>query len=241
MANTYFACKQFTIQQANNAMKVTTDGCLFGAWVAHKIKGFKGTVLDVGAGTGLLSLQIAQQTNATIAAVEIQPAAAAECAENFRNSVFSNQCVVVETSFQRFAENTPTCFDVIVSNPPFYEHSLASASTAKNAAHHSTELSLAELFSCSKKLLQQPYGQLFLLLPFYRLQETIALAHSYKWYAQETVVVYPNTTKPAFRVMLCLTAEAEPNLRQQYLYIRNATNGYSHEFIKLLQPYYLFL
>lgn len=239
MANTYFACKQFTIQQDHNAMKVTTDGCLFGAWVANKINGYTGTVLDVGAGTGLLSLQIAQQTLATITAVEIQSSAAMECGQNFSNSPFQSRCSVVKDSIQNFASNTAACFDVIVSNPPFYEQSLYSASTSKNAAHHSTELSLIQLLECSKKLTKKPGGTFYLLLPFYRLQEVLEVANNHSWYAQETVIVYPNPAKPPFRVMLCLVQEATANVTKQTLYVRKANNDYSEEFVRLLQPYYL--
>ena len=137
MANQYFQFKQFTVQQDACAMKVTTDACLFGAWVANRINGLdlKGKhFLDIGTGTGLLSLMVAQQTDASIDAVEIETAAANQAQENFEQSPWNNKLFLHNSSIQTFIPQHK--YDFIFTNPPFFFNDLKSKNHARNIALH---------------------------------------------------------------------------------------------------------
>src|SRR6476620_3970566 len=142
MSNTYFRFRQFTVHQERTAMKVCTDACLFGAWVASEIRNEDlERVLDIGAGTGLLSLMIAQNSDAVIDAVEIDDHAYSQVVDNFSSSPWNDRLRVHHCSVQQFE---PGCkYDLVISNPPFYEHSLRSPDSKKNMAMHSTHLDAA--------------------------------------------------------------------------------------------------
>ncbi len=145
MSNQYFSFKQFTIWQDQCAMKVCTDSCIFGATLPtlnernHQIN----KVLDVGAGTGLLSLMYAQlNEKCTITAIEIEPNAAKQAKKNIEASKFANKITLLATDF--FDYNTETNFDLIICNPPFYEHDLKSPDKNRNLAHHSAQFNLSQ-------------------------------------------------------------------------------------------------
>src|SRR5882724_8546870 len=123
MANTYFQFKQFTIHQDRCAMKVTTDACLFGAWATvgiRKLAPEAKTILDIGSGTGLLSLMIAQQCDVLIDAVEIDKAAAAQAKENSTASPWKEKIMVIEGDIRYMARYPINRYDIVICNPPFY-------------------------------------------------------------------------------------------------------------------------
>lgn len=151
------------MHQAHTSMKVCTDACLFGAWAASD-QNIKDTqkILDIGAGTGLLSLLLAQaNNNATITAVEIEPAAAIEAASNFKLSPWADQLNLVHDDIQNFGNHANTVYDIIITNPPFYEGDLKSPDENKNTAAHSTALPWNILIENVAKLLTDGGSFLF--------------------------------------------------------------------------------
>jgi tRNA1Val (adenine37-N6)-methyltransferase len=121
VANNYFQFKQFTIHQDRCAMKVTTDGCLFGAWIAKQVDGNKlavDNILDIGTGTGLLSLMIAQQSPAKIDAIEIDKETYEQAKENVAASPWAERINIIHGDAKQLPASQQ--YDVIVSNPPFY-------------------------------------------------------------------------------------------------------------------------
>ena len=155
MANTFFRFKQFLVHHDRCAMKVTTDGCLFGAGCAEEMErtGGKGQhALDIGTGTGLLSLMVAQKNNIAIDAVEIDAAATEQATENVGGSPWKNQIAVVHTDVVQWPHTDQ--FDFIFANPPFYENDLPSGKSRKNVAHHDAGLTFVQLFVQLKKLLK---------------------------------------------------------------------------------------
>ena len=148
MPNQFFKFKQFTIDQDQCAMKVCTDSCLFGAWVAEYLEQEKNslkTILDIGTGTGLLSLMLAQKTTANIDAVEIEEAASLQASNNFLASPWNNRLQVYHAPIQLFKPIHPKSYVFIICNPPFYENNLKTDNQLKNLALHSEALSLANL------------------------------------------------------------------------------------------------
>ena len=131
MSNTYFQFKQFTIHQDKCAMKVCTDACMLGAWTAGKLGGSGiNNILDIGCGTGLLSLMLSQKINASIDAVEIDADAAKQAGENISASPWAANIRVIHTSLQEFMPKKK--YDLIICNPPFYENDLRSEHENKN-------------------------------------------------------------------------------------------------------------
>ena len=154
-----FRFKQFTIRQDNCAMKVGTDGCLLGAW-ANLPK--EGNILDIGCGSGLLSIMAAQRSNAKITGIEIDSGAAKQAFENVSESPWSNRIEIINCDIIDY--NGEDIFDAIISNPPFFQNSLKCPDKARTAARHDDSLSCNELMQCAKRLLV-PGGTLSIVIP----------------------------------------------------------------------------
>lgn len=155
----YFDFKQFRVYHDKCAMKVGTDGVLLGAWApvdgAHRI-------LDVGAGSGLVSLMLAQRSGAHIVGVELDVAAAIQARDNVEKSPFANRIEIVQADITRYA--TASKFDLIVSNPPFFSNALTSPDPQRSLARHTSSLSLHQFIHCASSLLR-PDGLLSVILP----------------------------------------------------------------------------
>lgn len=237
MANTWFQFKKFTVHQQNSAMKVTTDGCLFGAIqpaFPHHGSGLQ--VLDIGTGTGLLSLMFAQlNPGSTISAIEIDHAAALEAAENVARSPFHKCIRVVQGDVARFFPGNG--FGHIICNPPFYEAQLKSPGREKNIAHHSTELTLESLFVAIARFIV-PQGSVSLLLPYYREKEAIERAMAHNLYPSRLVRVRQTPKHGPFRTIFFLKSNrAETEITE--ITIRDNENQYTPGFYALLKPFYL--
>ncbi len=241
MSNTYFRFKQFTVHQERCAMKVTTDGCLFGAWVADKVRhqepGLK--ILDIGTGTGLLSLMLAQKNlTAEIEAKEIDKDAATQAAENVNSSPWKERINVIHTDAKLYSTNKN--YNLIISNPPFYEEELKSHDDSKNIAHHSSALTLDGLLDIIKKSLSEN-GSFYLLLPYKRWEELPALFNKHSLQVAEKTLVRQTTKHNYFRVMLAGTHQGKPGNKypEQEISIKDDAQQYSPEFAALLKEYYL--
>ena len=239
MANTYFQFKQFTIQQNNCAMKVCTDACLFGAWVADELTSISqaGNYLDIGAGTGLLSLILAQKTSAFIDAVEIDKAAFEQAKENIYQSPWREKISIINTDINAFDTNKK--YDCIISNPPFFEGDLKSSNSNKNAAKHDTTLTLQQLLQVVDKTLQQE-GYFAILLPYHRTDFFIEAAAKSTLFLSKKVLVKQTPGHDYFRVIL-LFRRQQKIVSNEEIIIKDETNNYTEAFVGLLKDYYLFL
>jgi tRNA1Val (adenine37-N6)-methyltransferase len=237
MANDYFQFKQFIIHQDHCAMKVCTDACLFGAYVADKFQrtNSRFRVLDIGAGTGLLSLMVAQKSSsAEIDAVEIDRAAAEQARENFKLSPWKDRLHIHQQSIQQFGINT---YDLIMSNPPFYENDLKSGNAKRNLALHGSALGLDDLLDVIQKHISAQ-GKFAVLLPYHRAANFINHAQLKDFYLQEEISVKQTSKHPYFRSML-LFGRNKVLVKHADLCIKEGNDEYSKEFIELLEDYYL--
>jgi tRNA1Val (adenine37-N6)-methyltransferase len=161
MSNTTFAFKQFVIRQDKCAMKVSTDAVLLGAWV---IPNGSTNILDIGTGTGVIALMLAQKSKANISAIDIDKEAVDQAAINFSESGFTNKLDISHSSLQDFVNNTSQTFDLVVTNPPYFVDSLKNFDSHRSNARHADVLPYIDLIAGVKKILN-PKGKFCLILP----------------------------------------------------------------------------
>jgi tRNA1Val (adenine37-N6)-methyltransferase len=243
MANSYFQFKQFTIHQDKCAMKVTTDSCLFGAYVNQRVRSQEsgvGKALDIGAGTGLLTLMVAQETEVVIDAIEIDKDAFEQAEKNVAASPWADRIKVMHADAEK--SEFPTRYDVIISNPPFYDNELKSNDVKKNIAHHNEGLLLPRLLQVIKKTLQ-PDGSFYLLLPFKRNDEIKKLFIENKLSIRQLVLVRQSVNHDYFRIMLAgkLKAAEQDETMIEEISIKIDAEQYTPDFINLLKEFYLHL
>ena len=249
MPNTYFQFKQFTIHQDRCAMKVTTDACLFGAWTGNEVRGLIpvaiGTevrnALDIGTGTGLLSLMIAQKnTKLIIDAIETDEDAAEQAAENAEASPWEDRLKIIHADARKFSFQQQ--YDVIISNPPFYENELKADDKKKNVARHSDDLSIAQLLTVIKNNLS-PDGTFYLLLPYKRNDEVRKFLLENDLKILKLVFVKQSVNHDYFRIMLKgkLNPDETTETTIDEMAITDENGQYTATFKTMLSDYYLHL
>ena len=217
-------------------MKVCTDSCLFGAVldVANAER-----ILDIGAGTGLLSLMVAQRSKASIDAVEINPEAQQQAIQNFANSPWADRLHLHSESLQEFAAHNQQSYDIIFSNPPFFVSSLKSPDAAINAARHVEQAFFEEILRFAQKHLTST-GKLYLLLPPPEAVLFQKLAISHGLYLAHSLEVYTKVNGKCLRHIQTYTFDGSPFIQSDSIAIREADGvTYTSEFVQLLKEYYL--
>ncbi|GAC1423976.1 MAG: tRNA1(Val) (adenine(37)-N6)-methyltransferase [Flavisolibacter sp.] len=240
MPKDFFKFKHFTIYQDRCAMKVCTDGCLFGAWTAQCIKALglqQGTMLDIGAGTGLLSLMAAQINNLQIDLIEINAMAAGQALENCSFSPWSNQLIVHHLDVRDYKPVLPYHF--IISNPPFNNGDLQSTKEPKNQAHHSGALTLRGLLTLKKKWLRKE-GYFFLLFPYRRWKELQEEVENQGLFLNKIIFLHASKNSPPFRVMVMGSFEKTNPIPLSF-YIQDENKEFYPAFTEILKEYYLYL
>jgi len=242
MPNPYFQFKQFTIHHDRCAMKVTTDSCLFGGWCAEEIRNENNKeetkkILDIGTGSGLLSLMIAQNNDCFIDAIEVDEAAAQQAKQNVFASLSKERINVHQINALNYSYQQ--LYNAIISNPPFYENELASPDNKKNIAHHGEGLKLSQLMALIKKQLLNG-GSFYLLLPYKRKAEIEKIIAKENLFIDKTMLVSQSTTHTPFRLMIKGTG-VPCVLKEKQIFIRDTNKQYSKEFIHYLKDYYLHL
>ncbi|MFN5423916.1 MAG: tRNA1(Val) (adenine(37)-N6)-methyltransferase [Bacteroidota bacterium] len=234
MPNDYFQFQQFRVEQGKAAMKVCTDACIFGAWIAQLIGQEKGRLLDIGTGTGLLALMVGQGTSMQIDAIDIDAEAVEQARDNFLSSPWSERFRCMQADVRTWHTEEP--YDVIITNPPFYENDLRSPDARRNDALHSERLTLEELLKVVSWLLK-PGGGWGILLPNSRVEYFLGLAKGAGWEVLHRLDVFNEGKKEPFRSCLWLGKGGEPSITQ-WLTIQQS-GFYTQEFRQLLASYYL--
>ena len=215
-------------------MPVCTDACILGASAAVEEAG---TVLDIGTGTGLLALMVAQRSTGQIDAVEIEEAAFRQAQQNAEQSPFASRVRVYHQCIQNFSGGASPRYDVIVSNPPFFRNYLLSPNPQRNTALHTATLSFEDLLRSVARLLHAD-GQFFVLLPVYegRILETAAT--HFGLYTTNRLMIRHSDRHPFFRTLLTLGWASQP-IAEDELSIYASDQLYSDAFRLLLKDYYL--
>jgi tRNA1Val (adenine37-N6)-methyltransferase len=236
--NSFFEFKQFRINQENCAMKVGTDGVLLGAWTP--IPPTATHILDIGTGSGLLALMVAQRTHshAHIDAVEIDPTAAQQAKENFMMSPWTQQLHVIHSDFQSFEKNTLQKYDVILSNPPYFRNSLQTPNTERTMARHSSTLSLDDLVAGVTRLLQ-PWGTFSVILPLVEGELLREKAYKMGLFCTHRTFVSPTPTSPAKRVLLLFSFHQTEEEIHHLTIETEKRHHYTDAYKNLTQAYYL--
>jgi tRNA1Val (adenine37-N6)-methyltransferase len=234
MSNTWFQFKKFRIEQHRSALKVGTDGVLLGAWC--NVAGTE-RILDVGTGTGLIALMMAQRTDADISAVEIDEASCQDARHNFQLSPWSERIQLYAADFNAFQASHAATYDLVVSNPPFFRQSLKTADSAASVARHDVALSFAQLIAGTRKLLNDR-GRLAVIIPHEALDDFRETARLEGFYLCRKTTVIPKTGKSPKRVLLEFSVmQAYPEVEE--LVILEDKNRYSEAFVELTKVFYL--
>jgi len=234
-----FQFKEFAVHQDKTAMKVGTDAVLLGAWC--NLGEFPDTILDVGSGTGVISLMLAQRSDAmTIDAVEVDGDAYEQTVENFEQSDWGDRLFCYNASFVEFAEEMSEDeeeYDIIVSNPPFYTDNYETEDVARNKARFTSSLSFEELLKGVSEILSE-YGKFSTIIPFKEEKNFIELAKKYNLYLNRVCRVKGTPTTEIKRSLLELSF-AETPIQEEELIIETKRHQYTDAYINLTKDFYL--
>ncbi|WP_374174652.1 tRNA1(Val) (adenine(37)-N6)-methyltransferase [Flavobacterium tructae] len=232
-----FQFKQFSVLQDKTAMKVGTDGVLLGAWAPINHNPF--SVLDIGAGTGIIALMLAQRTNAEqIDALEIDEDAYEEAVENFENSPWGDRLFCFHAGLDEFIEEPEDEYDLIVSNPPFYAEDYKSENEQRDLARFQDAMPFEELVEAADLLLSEN-GILAIILPFKEEEKFIALAKDSELYPFKITRVKGTPTAVVKRSLLAFSRNETPQPEVDELTIEIDRHVYTPQYIDLTKDFYL--
>ena len=234
MSETTFRFRQFTIHQDKCAMKVGTDSVLLGSWINPAQSS---DILDIGTGSGIIALMLAQKSFAQIDAIDVDESACTQAEENFKISPWVDRLHVIHQPFQEYANSTDKKYDLIVSNPPYFQDAYKPAEESKLKAKHGDSLCFAELVEGVKKLLSEK-GRFCLILPYREGNEFIGIAMRKGLFCHEIVRVKTKADKFEKRLMMAFTFHFGMMTETELVIQDNDTN-FSKEYIELTKDYYL--
>lgn len=236
MTDPYFRFKRFMLAHDRCAMKIGTDGVLLGAWAHHESPD---RILDIGTGSGLIALMLAQRfPEARITAIEPDSQAASQAGENFRISEWKDRLTIHETSLQEFAAATEMRFSMIVSNPPFYDTTLTNPDPRTTSARHTCSLSHGELMSYASRLMVEN-GRLCIIIPDEYSGKIIRTAAGSGLHAVRKTSVLTVEGKRPRRVLVEFSKHAVSTCTEDTLVIRHRDGDYTEEYRTLTADYYL--
>ncbi|MCP9269790.1 tRNA1(Val) (adenine(37)-N6)-methyltransferase [Xenorhabdus sp. XENO-1] len=232
-----FTFKQFFVGHDKCAMKVGTDGVLLGAWapVNNRKK-----CLDIGCGSGLVALMIAQRTDdhSVIDAVELDTHAARQAIENVQESPWADRVKVHQQDIHDFTQQNHLQYDLIVSNPPYFEPANACRNEARSQARYTGSLTHRGLLDCAEHLIKAT-GLFCVVLP-YNIGETFEqMAAERGWFTHHRVNIRDRQDKPLHRLLLAFSRQGQETQVSE-LTIRVSDGVYSTEFRQLVTDFYLY-
>ena len=235
MPNTYFRFKQFVVQQEKCAMKVGTDGVLLGAWATLPDEG---KVLDLGTGTGLVALMVAQRCGADVLAVDISEEACEQASENVASSPWPERIHVLHQDVKTMDETLWNSFDCIVSNPPYFKENVKCPGQLRNMARHTDELDFSQLTLMASRLLKEN-GTLSVVLPADAAHEFIAEASAQRLSLFRQTWIHTKPGAQPKRVLMAFMKGASASTEVVHLTIHEADHSFSEAYKSLTVDFYL--
>ena len=233
MGNTSFQFKQFTVEQCKAAMKVNTDGVLLGAWadVAQSTN-----ILDIGTGTGVIALMLAQKNlSATIDAIDLDRDAFLQAKENFERSGWHQRLKAIQCSLQNYAIERR--YDIIISNPPYFIDDFKTSNEQKNIAKHSTALTYEELIIGISRLLSD-YGKVFLSIPVFNVERMQRIASQQNLFSIKLTEIIAVEGKLPYLALMQL-ARQQQVLSKSTITIKDGKGDFTSEYMELTKDFYL--
>jgi len=228
-----FKFKQFEIDQTDCAMRINTDGVLLGA-IATKENA--GRILDIGTGTGVIALMLAQRfPDALVDAVEIDGPAAKAAARNAEKAIFSTRLKVLHTAIEDYTSTEP--YDLIVSNPPYFVNDLKNPEYRKGVARHTDSLFFEQMLKRVDMLLNEG-GHFWFILPVKQAESTISIAADYGLFPAEIIHLHSDESKDEFRQIVCLNYSTT-QVKHRNLYIYAAKGVHTDAYKLLLKDFFL--
>ena len=230
-----FEFKQFAVNQSKCAMNVGTDAVLLGSWVEINEAA---NILDIGTGTGVIAIMMAQKSKAEIIALDIDASACEQSRENVKNSPWPERISIYNESLQHFATHYPLKFDLIVSNPPYFVDAYKSAEESRNQARHTDQLPFIDLVKSAISLLQ-PLGRICIILPTkesLKFRELAALNNLFL-----TKITHVKTTqyKDEKRQLLQFELINKKLIEETLVIEQEERHCYSKEYKELTKDFYL--
>ena len=231
-----FKFKQFSVNQDRCAMKIGTDAVLLGAWVNLENNPF--SILDIGAGTGILSLMLAQRSYAElIDALEIDDNAYEQCVGNFEQSPWGDRLFCYHASLQQFTEEIEDKYDLIISNPPFYSEDYKTENESRDLARFNDAMPFDHLIESASLLLSEE-GNFSVIIPFKEEKKIIDLASKVKLYPNKILHVKGNPSSEIKRSLICFSFR-ENGINIDELIIETKRHQYTDDYINLTKDFYL--
>ena len=230
-----FYFKQFSLSDEKSALKIGTDAVLLGAWAEVTEVD---SILDIGTGSGILALMMAQRTKARIDAVEIDTDTAKQARQNIAISPWPGRIRIHVASFQEFANIQIQSYDLIISNPPYFSNSLKSPDPGRSRARHDDSLPVNEFMSGIGKLLADS-GQLVVIIPFEARNSWIMEASLHALMPCRMASVFPRQGKPPSRLMIEFRKGKNNAFQEEEIVIRDLNGNYTDHYKRLTYNFYL--
>jgi len=235
MGAPFFSFKHFTVYHDKCAMKVGTDGVLLGAWADVRNAA---NILDIGTGSGLIALMLAQRSKAIITAIDIDENAVIQAKINVENSKWNDRIQLIEADLNTFCNTTKQQFDLIVSNPPYFKNSLETPDLSRTMARHASANFHHEIIFSAKKLLTDN-GRLCLILPVNEGNDCIIFAQNNGLFCSKKVLVFPKPNSLAKRLLIEFSKQETTCYESEITIESEARHYYSDEFCALVKDFYL--